>query len=118
MDDFYQWLFGTCQRAEDRSKVHPLDQELVVPGSIYEEKTTENKEKEKRAAFSTDINILTQTYGELKPGMEIEIELNKACDLLGRQRRRTDAFKGLQNFLLQDYNVTLIITSRKNKRHG
>ena len=97
MDSFIQWLQG-----EDRRTVSLHQQEEVVSPVAKEKKET-----------NADIEILTEKYGTLVSGMTIKMELQEACTLLGRKRKRVDAFKSLQKLLKDDYGVELIITSRK-----
>ena len=98
MDSFIQWLLG-----EDRRTVSLHQQEEFVSPVAKEEKRETND----------DIEILTEKYGTLVSGMTIRIDLQEACTLLGRKRKRVDAFKSLQKLLKDDYGVELIITSRK-----
>lgn len=95
-------------------------QETVMPDTTYEEKITEKPKsalsvKRSRLTEKTDIATLQESYGELTPGRTITIELQEACKLLGRTRKRIDAFVKLQDYLMAQYNVKLIITSRKTK---
>ena len=101
MELFIQWLLGV-----DRSIVSP-HQQVHVSTPVA---------KDKVEAPLDDIEILTQRYGELRPGMTIRLELNEACTLLARTRRRTDAFRLLQKKLEEVYGVQLVIYSLKT--HG
>ena len=111
METFVQWLQG-----EDRSAVNHHRQEIVSPDATTELKETPQPETPQRSrtlATDDDLVILKQEYGELTPGLTIRLELNNACELLGRTRRRVDAFKLLQKRLKDEYGVQLIIYSRK-----
>ena len=98
MFDFINFL-----QSEDRRAVSQHQQEVVSPVAREEKKETKKD----------DIEILTEKYGTLVPEMTIRIDLQEACTLLGRKRKRVDAFKSLQKLLKDDYGVELIITSRK-----
>lgn len=116
MNIFQQWLYG-----EDRASVmSPVYQEKVMPDTTYEKKITKETDsatgKRGKSFASNDVDVLQQTYGELRPGMVITIELEKAVKLLGRSRVRVDAFSRLKKVLHEQYEVELIITSRKT--HG
>ena len=80
MYNFLYWLLG-----EDRRAVSQHQQENNVPPVAKEKRETND-----------DIDILTEKYGTLVSGMTIRIDLQEACTLLGRKRKRVDAFKGLQ----------------------
>lgn len=97
MLNFLYWLQG-----EDRRTVSQHQQEEIV-SPVAKEKMETND----------DIDILTEKYGTLVSGLTIKLELQEACTLLGRKRKRVDAFKSLQKLLKDDYGVELIITSRK-----
>lgn len=95
-------------------------QETVMPDTTHEEKITEKPKsalsvKRSRLTEETDIATLQESYGELTPGRTITIELQEACKLLCRTRKRIDAFKKLQDYLMEQYKVELVITSRKTK---
>jgi hypothetical protein len=112
MESFLQWLQG-----EDRSTVSRHQQDTVsTPAATSEEvETTQPAEASMRGTSLAvdDIDVLTQRYGSLVPGMTIRIELNEACNLLGRTRRRVDAFNRLAKRLKDDYDVELKIYSQK-----
>ena len=113
MESFLQWLQG-----EDRSTVSRHQQDAVfTPVATYEEVETHQQPEpapQRATTLATDdIEILTQKYGELRSGMTIRMELNEACELLGRTRKRIDAFKTLAKRLKEEFGVQLIIYSQK-----
>ena len=113
METFVQWLQG-----EDRSTVSRHQQDAVfTPVATSEEVETHQQPEPAPQRATTpatdDIEILTQQYGDLRSGMTIRLELNAACELLGRTRKRTDAFKTLAKRLKDEYGVQLIIYSQK-----
>ena len=111
MKDFMYWLQG-----EDRRTVSSHQQGVSVPAAKEKEETAKSfveAPKEAVTKAGNDIYILTQKYGELRSGLTIRIELNEACALLGRTRKRIDAFARLQKTLQEDYGVQLIVYSRK-----
>ena len=112
MKEFIYWLQG-----EDRSAVSFHRQGNVsTPAAKEKEETAKSfveAPKEAVTKAGNDIEILTERYGELRSGMTIRLELNEACELLGRTRKRTDAFKTLAKRLKDRYGVQLIIYSQK-----
>jgi hypothetical protein len=112
MKEFMYWLQG-----EDRRTVSSHQQDSVsVPAAKEEEETAKSfveAPKEAVTKAGNDIEILTEKYGELRSGLTIRLELNEACELLGRTRKRIDAFARLQKTLQEDYGVQLILYSRK-----
>ena len=111
METFVQWLQG-----EDRRTVSSHQQGVSVPAAKEKEETAKSfveAPKEAVTKAGNDIDILSQKYGELRSGLTIRLELNEACALLGRTRKRIDAFARLQKTLQEDYGVQLILYSRK-----
>jgi ribosomal protein L19 len=64
--------------------------------------------------YDADIESLKTTYGDLKPGMVIEITLQDLLTICPRNRRRIEAYQGLVT-ALRKQGVTLTITSNKTK---
>lgn len=70
---------------------------------------------EKTSKYSDDIKALTEKYGEFKTGLCIELDLSELLNIVPRERRRIDAYRGLISHLQEKYGVTLTIKSRKTK---
>lgn len=64
--------------------------------------------------YSADIEALKSVYGDLK-GQSISIDLQSLLSVAPRNRRRCEAYLGLQTMLRNKYGCTLHITSRKTK---
>ena len=64
--------------------------------------------------LSDDVRSLEEKFGCLYPGMVIETNLHEMLSLCARQRRKSDAYISLVNYLGREHGVTLIIKSRKN----
>ena len=112
MINYMQWRDGV-----DRSAMSQHQQEVSTPAATNEQVETHQQPEpapQRATTLATDdIEILTQQYGELKSGMTIRMELNAACELLGRTRKRIDAFRTLAKRLKDEYGVQLIIYSQK-----
>lgn len=113
MINYMQWRDGV-----DRSAMSQHQQDTVsTPAATSEEVETHQQPEPAPQRTTTpvtdDIEILTQKFGELRSGMTIRLELNEACELLGRTRKRIDAFKTLAKRLKDEYGVQLIIYSQK-----
>ena len=112
MTQYVLWRDGV-----DRIAMAQHQQDSVsVPAAKEEAETAKSfveAPKEAVTKAGNDIDILTQKYGELRSGLTIRLELNEACALLGRTRKRIDAFARLQKTLQEDYGVQLIVYSRK-----
>ena len=63
-----------------------------------------------------ELDILEKEFGSLHDGKKIEINLHRLLDLIPRDRRKADAYKGLRS-KLSKLGVLFIITSGhpKNK---
>ena len=64
----------------------------------------------------SDIERLEKRSGELFEGKVIETTLQEILAVIPRHRARTDAYDSLVKKLESDYNVKLIITSRKKNK--
>ena len=106
--NFLQALFG------ERSIVTP---ECQIKNTAPEAKDKDGMKKidndEKRLS---DIERLEKHYGELFEGKIIETTLQEILSTVPRHRARTDAYDSLVKKLESDYNVKLIITSRKKNK--
>ena len=65
--------------------------------------------------FRDDVEYLKSFVGNenWKPGLEIKLELKDLLALCPRERRRSDAYKKLITHLKNDYQIQLIIKSKK-----
>ena len=66
------------------------------------------------SAYSSDLEALTARYGELKPGMSIEMTLHEALTLMPRTRHKADAYKGVKS-QLNRMGVTFSIVNPSKK---
>lgn len=105
--DIFHWQLSLCSEGQGSIPTCQEDskESVVTPDTTEESVAT--------SPFDKDIQVLTEKYGELCPAKEIVIDLDTACELLGRDRHRVDAFTRLQRYLFQQYQVNLRITSRK-----
>lgn len=62
-----------------------------------------------------ELAVLANEFGELKERKQIEVELNRLLELLPRQRKKSDAYKGIKSEL-KKMGVELIITSKTKKK--
>ncbi len=108
MIDEYEWQLSLCSGSYPTCQEDSVDHQ---PESVVTPDTTIGSVTAKSVA--NDIKVLTDRYGSLIPAKLITIDLDTACELLGRDRHRVDAFSKLQRYLYQEYQVTLKITSRK-----
>ena len=65
--------------------------------------------------FKNDMELLEKRFGSLTPGMSIIVTLTDLLTIVPRQRRRSDAYKGLINYLLSSRGVRLEINTNKKK---
>ena len=80
--------------------------------------------KERTNKFSNDIKALGEYFPQLasllatnknEQGLMLEISLKEIFVLCPRGRCRLDRYSKLQEYLKENYNVTLIIKSQKTK---
>ena len=66
--------------------------------------------------YQRDIEALRQKYGDaFKTGLCINLTLQEALSIMHRERKRIDAYSGLEKKIKKDWNITLTITSQKTK---
>ena len=107
--ELYYLLFG------ERSTVTPECQ--VNKNTAPEEKNNDGMKKiDNDEKALSDIQRLERKYGKLHEGMVIETTLQDILTAVPRHRARTDAYDSLVKKLESDYNVKLIITSRKKNK--
>ena len=65
---------------------------------------------------TNELAILEREFGELTKGKRIEIDLRRLLDLIPRDRRKADAYKGLKSKLFR-LGVEFTITSRHHNNN-
>ena len=65
---------------------------------------------------TNELAILEREFGELTKGKWIEIDLRRLLDLIPRDRRKADAYKGLKS-KLSKIGVEFTITSRHHNNN-
>ena len=61
-----------------------------------------------------EITLLARKYGPLTNGVKIELSLQEALQLFPRQRKRSDAYKGLIKKVKEQFNAELTIGTKRN----
>jgi hypothetical protein len=109
MWNFLQALFG------ERSTIVTPECQVNDTNTAPDTKTKDGMMNDKDKNLS-DIDRLENKYGELTEGKVIETTLQEILTTVPRHRARTDAYDTLVKKLESDYNVKLIITSRKKNK--
>lgn len=67
--------------------------------------------------YRKDVEALRNKYGDaFKTGLCINLTLQEALSIMPRvKRRRIDSYRGLQSYLMKEWDITLTITSQKTK---
>ena len=65
---------------------------------------------------TNELAILEREFGDLTKGKRIEIDLRRLLDLIPRDRRKADAYKGLKS-KLSKLGVEFTITSRHHNNN-
>lgn len=90
-------------------------QEKVTTPDVIEKSSTNTKPIPEK--YKKDIKSLLDKYGDaFKTGFCINLTLQEALFIMPRERKRIDAYKGLQSYLKKDWDITLTIKSRKTKQ--
>jgi hypothetical protein len=89
-------------------------QEKVTTPDVIEKSSTNNQAYPEK--YKKDIKALLDKYGDVfKTGLCINLTLQEALSIMPRERRRIDAYRGLQSYLKRELGITLSITSQKSK---
>ena len=100
---------GTVAADQQHQEEEP-DVEVVKE----EEEKPKKIETHTPSKYDNDIRALEEKYGNLD-GKEITIDLQTLLQLVPRERRRIDAYRGLLSYLEDKRNCKITITSRKTK---
>ena len=79
-----------------------------------DEPENSKQQQRKPLEFSDDIKTLEGIYGDLH-GKTITVELLDLLEICPRERRRADAYRGLCKELLEAYQCTLNVVSKKTR---
>ncbi len=92
----------------------PNRQETVTAPDVTEKAVSHEPIPEK---YQRDIEALRNKYGDaFKTGLCINLTLQEALSIMPRvKRRRIDSYRGLQSYLMKEWDITLTITSQKTK---
>lgn len=108
-------LFG------DSPSGHPNRQafESVAPDVNKETATDNDKistpERSTDETLEEEMLLLARTHGPLTNGVKIELSLQEALQLFPRQRKRSDAYKGLIKKVKEQFNAELTIGTKRKE---
>lgn len=69
--------------------------------------------------FKADVEVLEKYIGHsLETGLCIKVDLAELLTVIPRERKRADAYNTLRRFLKNEFDVELIINSRKGNENG
>ena len=63
--------------------------------------------------FQSDLQSLVDRFGALQDGKIIEVGLQELLQICPRNRKRSDAYRGLISYLQREIGVTLTIKTKK-----
>lgn len=116
--DILRNVFQTDKRNNglDRKQMAAFKEEQAKENQLLDAGTPCPKPAESNL-MNSDYAILARKYGDLEElrGRTLTIELNEAAALLNRTRKKVDAFAKLKSNLMRDYQINLIIYSRRTK---
>ena len=111
--DFINRILG----AERRPSLSNRLENDAVPSVIVKKDSNKTITKPVPEKYQRDIEALRQKYGDaFKTGLCINLTLQEALSIMPRvKRRRIDSYRGLQSYLMKEWDITLTITSQKTK---
>lgn len=103
-------LFGSNARL-DLVEQH----QVAVPAGDKEERL--NSRRIEKEPYEEEVSILASHFGGLQAGTTgLCITLQEMLQLCPRDRKRSDAYRGLVSYLASNYQIELTIKSRR--KHG
>ena len=96
--------------AGDDIKERAVTEESFVPAIREPEPIPKMKDD-----IDPEILLLAKTYGPLTNGVKIEMSLQEVLQLFPRQRKRSNAYKGLIKKVKELFNAELTIGTKKKK---
>ena len=85
----------------------------------HEQPATEAEEqKAVKSKFIHDFNELKEAWYKIEDGTEIVMDLKTALTVMPRDRKRTDAYKSLIDYLNDEFGCRLVITSQKTRKEA
>lgn len=85
-------------------------------GNKPNEETKSTPKTIRMGKYEADLQAL-KSISSLEPGSIIEMDLQELLKICPRDRKRTDAYRGLVTYLERQH-ITLIINSQKTKKNG
>lgn len=112
-------LINRILGAEPRPSVSNRLENNAAPSVIVKKDSSKTSPKPIPEKYKKDITALERYYDcELSSltGLCINLTLQETLSIIPRERRRIDAYRGLQSYLKKDWDITLTIKSRKTKQ--
>ena len=91
------------------------ERSTVIP---HEQPATEAEEQKVKSKFIHDFNALKEAGYKIEDGDEIVLDLKTALTVMPRDRKRTDAYKTLADYLNNEFGCRLVITSQKTRKEA
>lgn len=110
-EDMLRIVCGEGTVAADQQQHQEQEPDVEV---VKEEEKPKKIETHTPSKYDNDIRALEEKYGNLED-KEITIDLQTLLQLVPRERRRIDAYRGLLSYLEDKRNCKITITSRKTK---
>ena len=114
----YMTLFGegstvSTKRQNDTAAGDDIKERAVTEDSFIPEIRPSEPIPEMKDDIDPEILLLAKTYGPLTNGVKIELSLQEVLQLFPRQRKRSNAYKGLIKKVKEQFNVELTIGTKK-----
>ena len=89
----------------------------AAPSVIVKKGSNKTSPKSIPEKYRKDVALLQSKYGDaFKTGFCIILTLQEALSIMPRvKRKRIDSYRGLQSYLMKEWDITLTITSQKTK---
>ena len=118
--ELYMKLFGegstvptNGQNNNKNAAGYTIEERAVIEESFVPAIKEPDPIPEMKDDIDPEILLLARQYGPLSNGVKIELSLQEALQLFPRQRKRSDAYKGLIKKVKEQFNAELTIGAKR-----
>lgn len=116
--ELYMKLFGegstvSTKHQNDTAAGDDIKERAFTEDSFIPEIRPSEPIPEMKDDIDPEILLLARQYGPLTNGVKIELSLQEALQLFPRQRKRSDAYKGLIKKVKEQFNAELTIGTKR-----
>ena len=98
----------------ERSTVTTNRQDNSITSDVSNKSVMGVDNEEPTTREDPELELLVEKYGPLEEGQTIELTLQEALSIWPKERKKSDAYKGLIKKVKEQFNVELKIGGKRN----